>query len=131
MASDSDSHADPHADSYFRRIRPEDVYFDPQLGRERPQTGCFCDDSIEGGMSTYSQRLLSAIGKVPADVLARYPDHRLIEIPGSLLVKSGQTISVVEGDDPLDECREAHVEVLGPKGKPLQKALRVIPFFET
>jgi hypothetical protein len=71
------------------------------------------------------------MGKLPTDVLARYPDHRLIEIPGSLVVESGQTIKVIEGDDPLDECRQAHVEVRGPKGKALQKALRVIPFFET
>jgi hypothetical protein len=102
-----------------------------QLGKRRCQ--CPIPSSLIGQKTQTGRtlRLLTAIEKVPTDLLVRYPDHLLIEIPGSLLIESGQTIRVIEGDDPLDECRRAHVEVLGPKGKTLQKAFRVIPFFET
>ena len=81
-------------------------------------------------MSAYSQRLLAQEGKEALDLLKRYENYRLIEIPGDLLSSNGQSVYQISGDDPEDECRDAHVEIIGHKGKSLQKKLRRIPFFD-
>jgi hypothetical protein len=120
---------EPETDTFFRRIGPNDLHFDEHLGRTRPQTGCFCDDSIEGGMSAYSSELLVRLGRSPAALLRRYPEHCLLAMPGALLVTKGQIIEAVPGDDSLDDCNHAHVNILGPKSKTLQKALRRLDFY--
>lgn len=113
-------------DTLYRRIRLADLYNDEKLGRVRPQKGCFCNDSTGAGMSVYSERLLSQIGKSPEDVLEGHPGSLLLPIPAEILVRHGQVLEPVPGDEG-DPCRDAHVEVKGHKSKPLQRELMKLP----
>jgi len=117
---------DPSGDRYLRRIRPQDLVAAHDLGRWRPQTGCFCNDSVDEGMSVYSVELLRRLGLDTEVVLIQYPNHFYVEIPASLLTDDEQDLTAILGDDVSDPCREAHVEVKGKKGKKLQKQLRLL-----
>jgi hypothetical protein len=130
---------DPLEDRFLRRIRRQDITFDALLGRDRPQSGCFSDDSDGSGMSAFSMWHLQRLRLESSDVLRGYSGFVLVAIPGRLLIDTlSQTIRHAPTDDLLVEggiemphpCNDAHVEVIGHKGKPLQKAVRKIPFLQ-
>jgi hypothetical protein len=79
-------------------------------------------------MSTFSVALLTQLLLSESDVLSGYDGWGLIAIPGTLLASLGQQAVPILGDEPGHPCNEAHVEIVGPKGKTLEKALRKLPW---
>jgi hypothetical protein len=89
-------------------------------------------------MSVFSKNLLEENGLAPSDILRGYETHLLIEIPAEVVLDQSyeQVIRAIPSDDEVvidgklqpHPCNVAHVEIIGRKGKALQKMLRALPF---
>lgn len=119
-------------DILYRRIPPGDVKYDHGLGRYRPSTGCFDDDSASNSMSCFSKFLLESLTLTPDDVVFRYEDFGLIVIPVVLLTSHRLPQKVVPtiGDDFDHPCNDAHVEVIGKKTGSVKKAMSCCEWYK-
>lgn len=101
----------------WRRIPPEMIIFDENLGDYRPTSQAFSDGSGGGSMSVYLGPEVRASGRSPEQVLKAFPGYALAVFSAGLARKHGQGVR----RDPLPE-EPAHALVVGRKTKAVQKA---------
>ena len=101
----------------WRRIPPDQVHWDTNLGRWRPQTGMFADSSDGSPMSACRANLYPSTDSVLAE--RGHPHHFLAAVPVGLLRDLGlQVASLPEiPDDP------GHVWIVGKKTDRIRKKL--------
>jgi hypothetical protein len=96
----------------LRRIPVWHVYFDQNLGRWRPSSAAFEDDSDTDPMSVYLSSVLTIENRQPSSVLAGHEEYSLASITAGLARANNQTVH----PDPVPE-ETAHAVVCGDKGK--------------
>jgi hypothetical protein len=105
---------DGSIDGYlYRRVRPDQIVFDQNLGRRRPSSAAFKNPDL----STDAAAVLSADGLDWHFSLEGYPGYSLVQFTAAFC--RGLGLPVIH--KPLPENR-AHTEVHGKKRQPVADA---------
>lgn len=98
-------------DVLWRRVRPTEVAFDPELGRKRPKTQAFQNHP---GTDAMSLTLAREIGNSIEAALEGHADSLIVALPAKVFRANGQKLVPVPGEV------AGHVHVIGRKPKSVQ-----------
>lgn len=113
-----DDPAIPDTTKLYRRVPPDQVVRDQNLGRLRPSTGLFTHYEmsvvLENKMAEDARELESALGP--------YDEHYLVSIIAEFARSEDQAVASTPSTDPYDE--PAHGDVCGDKKRPKSRRKR-------
>jgi hypothetical protein len=102
----------------WRRVHPNHIIFDENLGRSRPTSAAFADHPNRTPMSVVISSDAASIGRTPADVLSGFKGFALAGITAGFVRSQNQgVVRCPTPDEP------AHGEVFGSKPRSVMKAL--------
>jgi hypothetical protein len=109
----------PSTDRIYRRVPPNWIVFDENVGARRPSTAAFQDSSDGSAMSVHIQTLLAQNNLEPESALAGHPSFGLVSFFAGLARELG--FGIAPDPQPNDP---AHGLVEGKKTEGKRKRLR-------
>lgn len=104
----------------WRRVSPQQVILDKNIGRLRPSSAAFSNSTDGTPMSILFGEIVKATGRKPETILAEYPTFSLTSITAALARQHNQAVlKDTFGDEPSEP---AHGYVAGKKTKGVKKA---------
>ena len=102
----------PHNIALLRRVPPKHFYLDENLGRLRPSSAAFEDDSDGDPMSVYRQDIIEAEGDTTRRVMHGHEEYALASLTAGQVRSKDQTVH----PDPLPG-ESSHTQICGTKHK--------------
>lgn len=122
MEDHTDYSDDPNISDHaalLRRVHPDWVIQDENLGGYRPSSAAF-QDSSDTPMSVYVEDLVTAAQRTPGDLLRSYADHSLCGFTAGVARQLGQRVATL----PSVPEEPAHGWVVGKKTGSVRRALK-------